>query len=121
MGRRRGGTSHREGCPKLKMPITALVPGQKTNNKSFSASTVSEYPTFWVYVPELPMNLSAGELVLQDEEGNDVFRTPITLPRKPGAIAITLPPNPQYALKEDLKYHWYFQVYCGEPQNNPEG
>lgn len=120
IGRRRGGTSRREGCPKLKTPITALVPGKETNNKSLIASTVAEYPTFWVYVPELPMNLRAGEFVLQDEEGNDVFRTPITLPRKPGTIAITLPPKPQYALKKELLYHWYFQVYCGEPQNKPE-
>ena len=50
-GRRRGGTSRRDGCPKLKTPITALVPGEDNNHKSFLASTVAEYPTFWVYVP----------------------------------------------------------------------
>jgi hypothetical protein len=119
-GRRRGGTSRREGCPDLKTPITALVPGEETNKTSFLASTVAEYPTFWVYVPELPTNLRSGEFVLQDEQENDVWRTPLTLPEKSGAIAISLPPNPQYALKQNLKYHWFFRVYCSEPQNKPE-
>lgn len=119
-GRRRGGTSRRDGCPNLKTPITALVPGEETNNKSFLATTVAEYPTFWVYLPELPANLSSGEFVLQDEQGKDVWRTPITLPGKPGVIAISLPQNPQYALKQNSKSHWYFKVYCGEAQNKPE-
>lgn len=119
-GRRRGGTSRRDGCPKLKTPITALVPGEENNHKSFLASTVAEYPTFWVYVPELPVNLRSGEFVLQDEEGNDIFRTLIALPETSAALAVRLPPNPQYALKQDLKYHWYFRLYCGQPQNQPE-
>jgi len=119
-GRRRGGTSRREGCPVLKTPITALVPGEETNGTSFLASTVAEYPTVWVYVPELPTNLRSGEFVLQDEEGNDVLRTAIPLPGKAGAIAISLPPNRKYALKQNSKYHWFFRVYCGEPQNKPE-
>jgi hypothetical protein len=119
-GRRRGGTSRGESCPKLKTPITALVPGEETSDRSFLASTVAEYPTFWVYVPEFPANLRSGEFVLQDEEGNDVFRTAIPLPGKPGAIAIGLPPNPQYALKQNSKYHWFFRVYCGNPQNQTE-
>ena len=119
-GRRRGGTSRRDGCPKLKTPITALVPGEENNHKSFLASTVAEYPTFWVYVPELPSNLRSGEFVLQDEEGNDIFRTLISLPETSAALALRLPPNRQYALKQDLKYHWYFRLYCGQPQNQPE-
>jgi hypothetical protein len=119
-GRRRGGTSRREGCPDLRTPITALVPGEETNGTSFLASTVAEYPTFWVYVPEFPANLRSGEFVLQDEEGKDVFRTAIPLSGKAGAIAIGLPPNPQYALKQNSKYHWFFRVYCGGSQNQSE-
>lgn len=23
-------------------------------------------------------------------------------------------------LKQHLKYHWYFKLYCGQPQNQPE-
>lgn len=117
IGRRRGGTSRREGCPSQKTPITALVPGEEASNKSFLASTTAEYPTFWVYIPELLPNVSYGEFVLQDEEGNDVWRTTITLQGMAGAMAINLPPNPQYALKQNSKYNWYFKVYCGQAQN----
>ncbi len=123
-GRRRGGTG-RDECPALNQPITALVPGEEASgenqsSKSFLASTVAEYPTFWVYVPDLPTNLRSGEFVLQDEAGDDVYRTSLTLPGKPGVISISLPSNPQYSLKIDKKYRWYFQVYCGEKQTKPE-
>ncbi|MBW4627717.1 MAG: DUF928 domain-containing protein [Brasilonema octagenarum HA4186-MV1] len=119
-GRRRGGTSRRDGCPSLKKPVTAIVAGEEKNNKSFLGTTVAEYPTFWVYLPELPTNLSSGEFVLQDEQGHDIYRTPLTLPPKAGIIGVSLPPNSQYALKQNLKYHWFFRVYCGDPQKKPE-
>lgn len=120
IGRRQGG-ARRNGCPTLKTPITALVPGEETadESKSFLAFTVSEYPTFWVYVPQLPTNLR-GEFVFQDEKGEDIYRTPLTLPEKSGAIAISLPQSPQYALKTNNKYQWYFKVYCGDRQNTSE-
>lgn len=130
-GRRRGGTS-RDGCPTLNTPITALVPGEETSgssqagtdpksiSKSFLASTVAEHPTFWFYVPNLPAHARSGEFVLQNEAGDDVYRTPLVLPQKPGVISISLPQNPQYSLKTDNKYHWYFKVYCGNPQETPE-
>jgi Domain of Unknown Function (DUF928) len=117
-GRRKGGTSRRDGCPKLELPITALVWGE--DNDSLLASTVSEYPTFWVYLPLLPKTLVLGEFVLQDNQGNDIWRKTITLPTQAGTIAINLPPNPQYALKTDSKYHWYFKVYCGKEQNKSQ-
>ncbi|MCV3212482.1 DUF928 domain-containing protein [Plectonema radiosum NIES-515] len=116
-GRRRGGTSRRGDCPNLKTPLTALVPGEETNKKSFLGTTISEYPSFWIYIPELPSDIRFGEFVLQDREGNDIWRTPITLPGKPGIISVKLPPNTQYALKPNLKYHWYFNVNCSPSEN----
>ena len=118
-GRRKGGGS-RDGCPRLNKSITALVPGDQTNNTSFLASTVAEYPTVWIYVPKLPTNISSGEFLFQDEQGNNIWRTAIALPRKAGAIGITLPPNPQSALKINKKYQWYFKVYCGAAQNTSD-
>ncbi|MBW4667979.1 MAG: DUF928 domain-containing protein [Cyanomargarita calcarea GSE-NOS-MK-12-04C] len=118
-GRRRGGTS-RNRCPDLKMPITALVPGEKDNDSSNLGFVVAEYPQFWVYIPSLPQGLQNGEFVLQDEQGNDLWRKLIPLPGKPGAIALQLPQNLKYALQLKKKYHWYFKVYCGEPRNQPE-
>ncbi|MEH2072571.1 MAG: DUF928 domain-containing protein [Nostoc sp.] len=123
IGRRQGG-ARRTGtdCPDLETPITALVPGEETadESKSFLALTVSEFPTFWVYLPQLPTNLRTGEFVFQDEKGKDIYRTPLTLPEKSGAIGINLPPSPQYALKQDNRYQWYFKVYCGNRQTTSE-
>jgi Domain of Unknown Function (DUF928) len=118
-GRRRGGTS-RNRCPDLKMPITALVPGEKGNDSSNLGFVITEYPQFWVYIPELPQALRNGEFVLQDEQGKDVWRKLIALPEKPGAIALQLPQNLKFALQIKKKYHWYFKVYCGEPRNESE-
>lgn len=116
-GRRKGGATRDDKCPRLEKPITALVPGDKSNHKSFFASTVARYPTIWLFIPQLPSLMKSGEFVLQDRNGYDVFRKMLTLPQKSGVISISLPQKPQYALKENHKYHWYFQVYCGDPEN----
>ncbi|MBW4635308.1 MAG: DUF928 domain-containing protein [Iphinoe sp. HA4291-MV1] len=120
-GRRQGGAS-RNGCPNLKQSVTALVPGEKTVDESISfiALTVSEYPTFWVYLPELPTNLRSGEFIFQDERGKNIYKTSLILPEKSGVIGISLPQNLKYALKQDNKYQWYFKVYCGNPQNTSD-
>ena len=119
LGRRRGGTS-RNGCPAVDVPLTALVPGQETatglsSSNSFLASTVSEHPTFWLYIPKLPDILRKGEFILQTETGEDLERTQIELPSTAGAMAIALSSNAQYSLVTGKKYHWYFKIYCGEP------
>ena len=124
VGRRRGGTS-RNSCPTLNTPLTALVPGEETNKDldgsiSFLAKTISEYPTFWVYVPQLPSNLSSGEFILQNENGEDVYRTDVTLPSTSKVIGINLPSDSQYALKSGQKYHWYFKLDCSETTSEAE-
>jgi hypothetical protein len=122
VGRRQGG-ARRNGCPDVKQPVTALVPGEKTVNDeaiSFLSFTVFEYPTFWVYLPDLPANLRSGEFVFQDERGKNIYKTPLKLPDRSGIIGITLPQNPQYALKQDNKYQWYLKVYCGNPENTSD-
>lgn len=125
-GRRRGGAS-RDGCTAMNTPVTALVPGEETAGKfegetsseitstSFLALTVAEYPTFWFYVPELHTTARSGEFVLQNEARVDIYRTPVPIPQ-PGIISINLPQMPQYSLKKDVKYHWYFKVYCAATQ-----
>ncbi|MCF4965684.1 DUF928 domain-containing protein [Nostoc sp. CMAA1605] len=117
VGRRRGGTS-RNDCPALNIPLTALVPGQEKldnfqGSTSFLAATISEYPTFWVYIPDLPSNIRHGEFILQNEIGEDIYRTSLKLPSISGVININLPSEPRYSLKLGQKYHWYFKIYCG--------
>lgn len=87
-------------------PIVALVP--KT-----MALTVSEYPTFWVYIPDDPSNLKYGELVVQDEEAErPIYRIRYELENTPGIISVRSPSNPNYALELGKLYRWYFKVVC---------
>lgn len=116
-GRRRAGAGRNIECPNSLTRLTALVPGD--GKKSFLASTVAKYPTFWFYVPELPEIARGAELVLQEKNGREVkniYRKPLTLSGKAGIISITPPLKPQYSLKRDKIYHWYFHIYCGDKQ-----
>lgn len=116
-GRRKAGVGRNE-CPSSLKRLTALVPGNE--EKSFLASTVAAYPTFWFYVPELPKTVRRAEFVLQKGKGREVeniYRKPLTLSGKPGIISITLSAEPQYSLKENDTYHWYFHIYCNDSDN----
>jgi hypothetical protein len=135
-GRRRGGTSRSE-CNVSDRSLTAIVPGKevkKVNNSSQSSSreftpqiifnksesfltrTLEEYPTFWIYVPQLTNFSPQGEFILQNEQDRDIYRSLFNLPRKSGIINIKLPPQPQNSLRIGQKYHWYVKVFCGDQQ-----
>lgn len=106
-GRRAGGGS-RSPCPERKPPLTALMP------MSNMGKTVAERPTFWFYVPYSPQSTPAGEFVLQEENGDEVYRASFTLPKTPGFVSFNIPPTVA-PLEIDKSYHWYFKLYC-EPQ-----
>lgn len=134
-GRRRGGTSRYE-CPALDKSVTAIVPGRETKqtdmgydeshrlmpqtkfseSESFLTKTLQEYPSFWVYVPELAdssYEAYEAEFILQDDRDKDVYRTSFDLPKKSGIFNIRLPAKPQNSLKIGQKYHWYVKIFCG--------
>ena len=133
-GRRRGGTSRSE-CPVIETPLTAIVPGREihldnlsqdltelapqtrfSDSESFLTRTIAEYPTFWIYVPELISSYQA-EFVLQDDRDRDMYRTSFDLPSKSGIHNIELPPQSSNKLKIGRQYHWYVKVFCAR---NPE-
>ena len=123
-GRREGGAS-RNGCPTLNRKLTAIVPGIKEPGREsgFSsrlATTISEYPTFWVYLPQLTPEISSGEFIIQDEAGKDIYRQSMNLPKKAGVIGVKPPSSPEYALALEQKYHWYFRVFCDPSQTQAE-
>lgn len=84
---------------------TALIP---TNNLG---KTVAERPTFWFYVPYSPQAAPAGEFVLQQEDGGEVYRTAFTLPNTPGLVSFSTPLAVE-PLKVNKLYRWYFKLYC---------
>lgn len=104
-GDRTGGGS-RTPCPRVNAPFTtALIP---MNNLG---KTVAERPTFWFYVPYSPQAAPAGEFVLQEEDGNEVYRTAFTLPETPGFVSFSTPLAVE-PLKVNKLYRWYFKLYC---------
>lgn len=106
-GDRTGGGS-RTPCPRVNAPFTtALIP---MNNLG---KTVAERPTFWFYVPYSPQAAPAGEFVLQEEDGNEVYRTAFTLPATPGFVSFSTPLAVE-PLKVNKPYRWYFKLYCEE-------
>ncbi|MBF2005544.1 MAG: DUF928 domain-containing protein [Chlorogloeopsis fritschii C42_A2020_084] len=108
-GRRRGAASRR-GCPRMQPNLTALVPDDNSQGL-----TAIEYPTFWFYIPSLPQGNYTAEFILQNSQNQNIYHTPITLPKKSSILSVSLPSQPQYALKPKQWYRWYFKIYC-DPQ-----
>jgi Domain of Unknown Function (DUF928) len=94
-------------------PLIALVPAVPINDGSDAESvggfTTAERPTFWFYVPYQPP--LTGKFVLRDRDENLVYQKDVTLPGKPGAIAISIPTT-EAPLVAGKVYSWYFKVYC---------
>lgn len=116
-GRRKGAASRTalRSCPLKVFNLTALVP-EIEKNKPWGL-TFAEHPTFWVFIPAMPVEVRSAEFVLQDEEDRDVYRTQLVLPATSGIIKINLPDLPQYSLEIDKSYRWTFKIFCD--QQNP--
>lgn len=124
-GRQRGAAGRGNCSTNLNVPLTALVPSSKNANKEQSAIvatdvwglTVRERPTFLFYVPYTQLS-ATSEFVLQDSEDNDIYRTPVTLPKEPGIVRLELPPE-SAPLAVDKMYHWFFKVRCSQNMASP--
>ncbi len=92
------------------IPLTALIP--ETN----LGLTIAAYPTFFFYIPQT----SAQELrfvLLDEEKGNQVYKTTFTPPTTPGIVSLSLPSNKNLPpLEVGKTYHWYFQINCSAQQ-----
>jgi Domain of Unknown Function (DUF928) len=85
--------------------VMALVP--ETNH----GRTVAERPTFFIYLPEIPMR--RGFFSIQDEHRNSLYQTYIDIPENQGIISFTLPDDaPPLEVGKD--YEWYFVAIEGE-------
>ena len=100
------GGATRGGCPDKGRPLTSLIP-QKDN----VGLTVSDRPTFWVYVPYEPKEVLFGEFSLQDEKDNEVYRTRFELSGAPGVVSVRVP-STKAALETGKVYNWYFKISC---------
>lgn len=124
-GRARGAAGRGGNCG-FKLPLTALAPALEKTVGTGKATyvwgqTIAEYPTFWFYIPAASPSLRSVEFVLQDDRDNDVYRSAVELPAKPGIIGVRLPSN-QPPLNLNQNYHWFLktEMVAGcDRQNSP--
>lgn len=106
------GTGTRGECIMTDLPMKALVGYGDLN------LTVSDRPTFWVYVPYTPEQVTSGKFSLQDGE-KTVYTTSFTLPKTPGVVSISLPSTVP-ALDVGKKYRWFLTINCPQTSSSEE-
>lgn len=95
--------------------IFALVP---SNDKGvpFIEQTISQRPTFWFYVPNLPVSQLYAELALLDNEGKEIYSQIFPLKKeKLGIIGLQLSSTIS-PLQLNKEYRWVFNIICN-PEN----
>ena len=106
-----GATRPEAMCENRNPTLTAIVANK---GEDF---TVSEYPTFWFYIPYSSEEIRELEFALKNKEKTKtIYRTVIEVTQTPGLIKVTIPPQPENALKTLELYYWDLKLYC---TNNP--
>src|SRR4028118_2416350 len=98
--------SVRGGCASSSpVSLTALVPKNKIGR------SVSDYPTFFFYLPQTDAELA--ELILEDESGNQIYQQNLTIKNLSGVIGVSIPANTNVPpLEVGKDYTWKFTVVC---------
>ena len=98
--------SVRGGCASsTQVSLTALVPKNKI------ARTVSDYPTFFFYLPQTDSELA--EFILEDESGNQIYQQELTIKNLSGVIGVSIPADKNVPpLEVGKSYTWKFSVVC---------
>jgi hypothetical protein len=85
--------------------FTALVPENKIGR------TVSDYPTFFFYLPQ--PNAELAEFTLEDENSNLIYGQALTIKNLPGVIGVSIPANNNVPpLEAGKNYIWKFSLVC---------
>jgi hypothetical protein len=85
--------------------LTALVP------ESQIGRTVSEYPVFFFYLPQTDAELA--EFILQDENGNLIYKQDLTIKNLSGVIGVSISANTNVPpLEVGKKYTWLLSLVC---------
>jgi hypothetical protein len=75
------------------------------------ARTVSDYPTFFFYLPQ--PNAELAEFILEDENGNLIYGQALTIKNLSGVIGVSIPANTNVPpLEVGKKYTWVFSLVC---------
>lgn len=76
--------------------------------------TLSEHPTFFLYVPQVRSRIIQLSLLARVDEDTEepVASVNFRSPRQPGIISIRLPAIPKNSLKVDQLYRWEVEIVC---------
>ena len=124
------GAASRGHCPAVNQPLAALVPVTKVSasekiagkaqggpsailsTESVWGLTAAEHPSFWFYVPYSSEARGSGEFVLQNEQGDYIYKTTFGMGgTSPGIVSLHLPSTVP-SLVPGKRYHWFFLVNC---------
>jgi len=96
----------RGGCASIsQLGLTALVPTNKMGR------TVSDYPTFFFYLPQT--EAKSAEFILQDQSGKQIYKQDLTISNLSGVIGVSIPANQNVPpLEVGKSYRWNFTVIC---------
>jgi hypothetical protein len=77
--------------------------------------TVSDYPTFFFYLPQTDAELA--EFILEDQSGNQIYRQDLPIKNVSGVIGVSIPANTNVPpLEVGKNYTWVFSLVC-DPQD----
>jgi hypothetical protein len=89
----------------LEVSLIALMPENKIGR------TVSDYPTFFFYLPQPSAELA--EFLLLDENGDVIYQQDLTIKNLSGVIGVSIPANTNVPpLEVGKKYTWSFSLVC---------
>ncbi|MEG4322308.1 MULTISPECIES: DUF928 domain-containing protein [unclassified Microcoleus] len=104
----------RGGCASNpQQTLTGLVPQNKVGR------TVSDYPTFFFYLP--PTEAESAEFSLVDKSGKEIYKQTLTISNLSGVIGISIPANKNVApLEVGKSYNWNFTVICNSQDRSSD-
>jgi len=87
------------------LSLTSLVPKNKIGR------TVSDYPTFFFYLPQTGAEFA--EFILLDEKDDVIYQQDLTIKNLSGVIGVSIPANTNLPpLEVGKKYTWLFSLVC---------
>ncbi|MCY7383854.1 MAG: DUF928 domain-containing protein [Microcoleus sp. CAN_BIN18] len=106
----RGGCSIKDQKNKDLIP---LLPKNKIGR------TVSEYPEFFLYLPQ--SEAKVAEFVLQDDKGKQIYQTTLNINNSSGVIGISLPTNKNVSpLQIGKNYSWSIALICDDKDRSAD-
>lgn len=117
-GRRRGGAK-RGACGETENSLLALISATEVETDTLPETyvggvTTSERPTFWFDVPYALTEELTAEFVLQDNQGQDIYRVTSAEfsagNQTPGMVGVSM--TSEVSLEMGRTYQWYFKVNC---------